>query len=244
MMNFRFCMQSYCFREFKTIDQLVDLIKKTGILGVELSPSHISPETSVEEIREIREKFEKEKIRIESCGIYNFTSNVEENKKIFRFASTLGVKVISADIEPDAIKLVENQCIDFNIKLAIHNHGKDHRYGTVKQLKELFSRTGSSVGLCLDTAWALDAGEDPVKCIGIFKERMLGIHLKDFKFSEDGKPVDVIAGDGGLKLEQLFQAVEKINFWGFISFEYEGNPANPLPEITRSVKKVKDVLGQ
>lgn len=244
MADFRLGIQSYCFREFRTIDQLIGLVKKTGLSGVELFPGHIAPDAGDDEIRRTRERFEKEKIKIESCGVYNFSSNAQENKKIFKFATMMGVKIISADIEPDAIKLVENQCIDFNIKLAIHNHGRNHRYGTVKQLKELFSKANSSLGLCLDTAWVLDAGEDPVKCIGTFRERILGMHLKDFKFSEDGKPVDVITGDGGVKLEPLFQALKEINFWGFLSLEYEGSPQDPLPEIIKCVQKVKGVLGQ
>ena len=244
MPDFRLGIQSYCFREIKAIDEVIAMVKKVGVSSIELFPGHIGPDASDDEIREVRDKLEKEKIKIESCGVYNFTRNVEENKKIFRFATLLGVKIISADIDPDAIKLVDDQCVDFNVKLAVHNHGRSHRYGKVMQLKDLFKKASSNIGLCLDTAWALDAGEDPVKCISIFRERILGLHLKDFKFSEDGKPADVVTGEGGIKLEKLFQTLNEINFWGFISLEYEGNPTDPLPDVIRCAEKVKGVLGK
>ena len=110
-------------------------------------------------------------------------------------------------------------------------------------MKEIFKKTGANIGLCLDTAWMLDAGTDPVKAAKMFGERLYGVHLKDFIFSSCGKPQDVVFGEGGLNLEKFFQTLESINFNGYLSIEYEGDPDNPLPKVLECVKKVREVLG-
>jgi sugar phosphate isomerase/epimerase len=153
-----------------------------------------------------------------------------------------GVKAITADVDPDACRLTETLCDEYDINVAIHNHGRKHRYGTMAQLDALFARTTRRFGLCLDTAWLLDAGEDPIAAVHRYADRLYGVHLKDFAFDAAGKPVDVIVGTGGLDLPALVRDLNDMDYAGYLSLEYEGNPDSPLPEVIQCVQAVQRAI--
>jgi len=243
MAEFRLGIQSYTFRNFKTLDELIGMMQKAGLFYVELFPGHLSADAGDAVIAEALDKLKRAGITVDSYGVHNFSKDEKANRRVLEFAKKAGIKALSADMDPDAISIAEGLSKEYNVKLAIHNHGINHRYGTVEQLKELFRKTGANVGLCLDTAWMLQTKTDPVKAARIFGERLYGVHLKDFVFGPDNSPKDVILGDGGLKLEQFFQALESLNFNGYLSIEYEGEPDNPLPSVMKSVERIRNVLG-
>ncbi|PIU52221.1 sugar phosphate isomerase/epimerase [Candidatus Desantisbacteria bacterium CG07_land_8_20_14_0_80_39_15] len=245
MAEFKLGIQSWTFRNFKTLDELIGLLNKTGVSYVELYPGGQLPhENGKDVILAGLDKLKKAGITVESFGVCGFSKDENMNRKAFEFAKIAGIKAISADIDPEAISLAENLSQEYNIKLAIHNHGRNHRYGKIEQLKDIFEKTGANIGLCLDTAWMLDAGTDPVQAARMFGERLYGVHLKDFIFAADGKPQDVVLGEGGLKLNKFFQTLESLDFDGYLSIEYEGEPENPLPKVIECVNRVHQVLGK
>ena len=243
MSEFRLGMQSYTFRNFKTLDEAIGLTKKAGLSYMELFSGHLSCDADDATVQAGLDKLKAAGITPDSYGVHGFSKDEAANRRALGFAKKAGIKALSADIEPDAVGMAESLSKEYNVRLAIHNHGINHRYGTVKQLKELFGKTGANIGLCLDTAWMLQTKTDPVKAAKIFGERLYGVHLKDFVFAADSSPKDVVLGEGGLKLEQLFQALDSMNFSGYLSIEYEGEPDDPLPAVLRSVAKIKKVLG-
>jgi sugar phosphate isomerase/epimerase len=180
---------------------------------------------------------------MDSYGQVVFTSDVAEARAVFSFAEEAGIKAITADVDPDAFEKLEPLCEEFGINLAVHNHGRNHRYGHFDELDAVFAKTSMRFGLCLDTAWLLDAGGDPLEAVERYGDRIYGVHLKDFVFDDDGKPEDVILGTGGLDLPAFMKRLEDIGFNGYLSIEYEGDADNPLPKVKECVKVVEDVIG-
>ncbi len=131
---------------------------------------------------------------------------------------------------------------EYGINLAIHNHGKNHRYGTFALLDEAFSKTSNRQGLCLDSGWFIDAGEDPIEAVCRYRDRLYGVHLKDFAYSADGKREDVIIGTGRLDLFALLKALADEGFEGYMSIEYEGEEENPVPSTVKCVDAVRHEL--
>ena len=78
----------------------------------------------------------------------------------------------------DALAIIESQCNDYGIKLAIHNHGRKHRYGSVAALRDIFAKTSPNIGLCLDTGHVAYCGADNLKLIADYPDRMVYVHLK------------------------------------------------------------------
>jgi len=240
--EFRLGIQSYCFRKFLPLNELVGALKEAGLSYVELWPRHIPFDAPQAEQSQALATLKKNGITVDSYGVIGFDRDEAKSRKVFAFAKKAGLRAISADPDPDALKLTQALADEYDINLAVHNHGKKHRYGRFDQLDELFSITSSRIGLCLDTAWLLQVGEDPVEALDRYQERLYGVHLKDFVFDAQGNPQDVIVGAGGLRLPAFLKRLSGQDFRGYLSLEYEGDPDNPLPKVKECIAAVRKVL--
>jgi len=111
-------------------------------------------------------------------------------------------------------------------------------------LAAVFAQTGPAIGLTLDAAWALDAGENPVALAEKFADRLYGLHLKDFVFDRARRPQDVVVGTGNLDLPGLFATLRKVGFAGSLILEYEGDVQNPVPALKQCVAAVARELAR
>lgn len=242
--EFRLGIQSYCFRKFLALEELVGALKEAGLSYVEIWPRHIPADADPAEQDRALGTLRENGITVDSYGVVRFGADEAANRKVLEFCRKAGVRAVSADPDPDALELAQRLCDEYDINLAVHNHGRKHRYGRCDQLDKLFAETSPRIGLCLDTAWLLDVGEDPVEAAERYGERLYGVHLKDFVFDEEGRPEDVIVGTGGLDLPAFMAKLRDLNFSGYLSLEYEGDPENPLPKVKECIAAVRKVLAE
>ena len=239
-------VQSWCFRHFKNGDEIAR-IKECGVSTVELSHCHVdvSNEASVESAIA---RYKAAGLKIVSLGVQGIANDREKEEKSFRLLQRVGAKFMSVDFRGPVIAECaasgQRLADQYGIRLAIHNHGRSHRLGSSWMLQEVFDQTGPQIGLCLDTAWALDAGEDPIKMVERFGSRLYGVHFKDFVFDRAGKPQDVVTGTGNLDLVLLRDALRKVNFNGFAVIEYEGDVENPVPAVKKCVQAIREVFAR
>ena len=230
--------QSWCYRNFHSAEKLASLLQESDLDSLELCSAHCDF-SSKDDWKKAADEYKALGITLNSCGINWMPKDEASVRSIFEFAAYAGVKTVGADPDPDALELIERLCDEYGCKIAIHNHGKRHRYGFEHQLDEIFAKTSANVGLCLDTGWALDASLDPVKCIEKYADRLYGIHLKDFTFDATGAPEETVLGTGILDLPGVIEALRKIGFAGYASLEYEGDASDPAPKITACVENLK-----
>jgi inosose dehydratase len=235
-------VQSWCFREFKERSRLIAKVKECGLAHVELCGVHadFSDEPSFDRvIGELRDAG----IAIVSIGVQHFAGDEARERKYFEFAKRCGAGVISADFSPDptlaGFRSAERLASAYGIRLAIHNHGGRHWLGNASVLAAVFAATSPSIGLCLDTAWALDAGEDPVAMARTFAQRLYGVHVKDFTFDRARRPHDVVVGAGNLDLPKLLAAIDAAPGLASCVIEYEEDPQDPAPAITQCVAAIR-----
>ena len=160
---------------------------------------------------------------------------------VFDFAKKAGIKAISADISEDALELCDRLCDEYGIKLAIHNHGAKHRYGSFQQLDSVFNKTTANIGLCLDLAWMMDAGHDPVEALSRYRNRIYGIHFKDFIINEEGEK-EVILGEGNLDLRSCVEIIKNNTMILYASIEFEEDENDPVPAIKQCIKNMALIL--
>lgn len=237
--DFRLGIQSYCFRKFRPLEPLIECLKAVGLKYVEIWPKHLPFEAEADEIRSSLATLAANGISLESYGQVSFDANQQQTRAVFEFAKLAGISAITADVAADAVQVTDSLCQEYDINLAIHNHGRNHCYGTMAQLDELFAATSKRFGICLDTAWMLDAGDDPLVAVERYADRLYGVHLKDFVFDADSKPQDVIIGTGGLDLPRLMKLLDDMDYTGYLSLEYEGNPKDPMDEVKACVQAVQ-----
>lgn len=235
-------VQSYCFRNFKDNKEVVKLLGKCGLKAIELCGVHVDfkNEKTFDDVIAV---YRDAGIAIVSIGVNGFSNTPDAERKLFAFAAKAGCKVMSVDFKIDTVpacyRTAEKLADEYNINLAIHNHGGRHWLGSAAVLANVFANTSPRIGLCLDTAWALHSHEEPVATAEKFKDRLYGVHLKDFTFDRAGKHKDVVVGTGNLDLPALSKVLESADFSGPAIIEYEGDVENPAPAVKKCVKAVE-----
>jgi len=229
-------IQSWCFREFKKPEQVIPMLRECGVDRIELCGVHINPADPAME--HVLKAYNDAGITVSSFGVHGFGADEAAARKVFEFACKADFPTISADLQPGGLDVVEKLCAEYGKKIAIHNHGRHHRLGPVWALEDLFAQSSPNVGLCLDTAWMLDSGSNPVDVAKKFKDRLCGLHVKDFVFDRAGRPEDVVVGEGNLDLNGLVAFLTEMAFAGYVTLEYEGDASNPVPALKQCVAAI------
>ena len=240
-------VQSYCFRGFKDNAEVAEKVKAIGLSRIELCGVH-ADFNDPDCFDEVIDTYRKAGVEIVSIGVQGFFNQQDKEVNFFEFAKRAGIGIISASFsaesDPECFRTAEKLADEFDINLAIHNHGGRHWLGSVEMLGAIFKRTSPRIGLMLDTAWALDSHEDPVQMIEKFGDRLYGLHLKDFVFDRSGKQEDVVVGTGNLDLDKTFAALFcSVGFDGEMILEYEGDVDNPVPALSKCVESIKAAAG-
>lgn len=235
-------MQSFCLRGFKTNEEVIAKLKACGVAGVELCGVHVDFADAATHDQVIR-LYQDAGIRIVSIGVNGFSADEAAARNSFDFARAAGCKVVSANFSPDgmwdAFRTAEKLADEYDINLGIHNHGGYHWLGSTQMLKYIFANTSPRIGLMLDTAWAIDAKQDPVEMARTFADRLYGVHAKDFVYNRERKHEDVVVGTGILDLPGLFGALRETGFDGELILEYEGDVNNPVPALKECVAAIE-----
>jgi sugar phosphate isomerase/epimerase len=224
-------IQTFTFRAF-TGRELIARLRASGLGRVELCTIHVDFADEAAQDRLLAD-FRAAGIAIDALGVHGCGGADEE--RVFAFARKAGARVIGVDFAPTLslapFRAAERLAERYDLKLAIHNHGGRHWLGSAAMLERVFAETSERIGLCLDTAWALHADEDPVAMVRRFGRRLYGLHVKDFAFDAGGAHRDVVIGTGELDLAALAAALEEVGFAGYAALEYEGEPEDPAPAV-------------
>jgi inosose dehydratase len=234
-------IQSWCYRHFKELPEFLTQLKAAGVSATELCGVH-AKFSEPASAGPILDRFKKAKVQIVAIGVEGMTGDDAKDRPRFEWCKAAGVKNMSITFQPslmfDGLKKVEKLADEFDMKLGIHNHGGYDWLGNDTILKYIFSKTSERIGLHLDTAWALDAKQDPIVLLEKFADRLHGVHLKDFVFDRAREPEDVIIGTGNLDLPKFMGLLKQVDFDGPLVIEYEGDESNPVPALKECVEKL------
>ena len=237
-------VQSYCFRHFTDNATTASLVKQCGLAKIELCGIQVDfqdPASFDEAVATYRDAG----VEIVSIGVNGLSGDEQTERNYFEFLRIAGAKFMSVDFKPDSVPgsfaLAEKLADEYDVKMAIHNHGGRHWLGSAQALEWVFAQTGERIGLCLDTAWAMHSHEDPLAMIERFGRRLYGVHIKDFTFDAAGHHSDMVVGTGNLDLTQLSDALAAVNFDGYVVLEYEADVENPVPALTQCVQAVRAI---
>ncbi|MBN2584953.1 MAG: sugar phosphate isomerase/epimerase [Planctomycetes bacterium] len=239
----RLAVQSWCFRTFKENKQVIDALRECGVSHVELCGKHVdvNDPRSCERVAQL---YRDAGIGIVAYGAFGFSEDEAAGAKAFEFADMADFPAITAMRGDGGLEVADRLAARYGKRAALHNHGRHDRYGARWELEAALARTSRHVGVCLDTAWAIDSGFDPVAAARQFGDRLYGVHIKDFVFDRAGKPEDVIVGQGNLDLKALLGTLLEIDFDGYFTLEYEGDVENPVPSTRKCVEAIRRTLDE
>lgn len=233
-------MAGYTFAKFD-LDKSIAMMSRVGIKFISVKDIHLPLNSTPEKIKEVKDKFAAAGINVYAVGVI-YMKNERAVDEAFEYAKRVGVSMIVGVPNPELLDYTEKKVKEYNIKIAIHNHGpEDKLYPGPANVIGLLKNRDARMGLCIDIGHAMRAGEEPGKAIRAYKEKIFDLHIKDVSVaSKDGKAIEI--GRGVIDFAGLIKSLEKINYQGICSIEFEKDMSDPLPGIAESAGFFRGVI--
>jgi sugar phosphate isomerase/epimerase len=242
--NLKLGLQIYSLRGFP-VDQALEHTKQLGFEQVEFFSGMFPLESSDDAIRDMVSRVKGLGLTISAHGVNGFSKDDAANRKVFEFAKKAGIKNLSAAPTPDAFDSLDGLVKEYDIRIAIHNHGPSDRFNKVVDVLRAIEGRDARIGACADLGHFIRSGEKPVDVIRALAGRLYGIHLKDFAEMKENTR-GVLLGKGHLDCAAVFDALIQAKFPadGALSLEYEENPQDPIEDIRQCVATAKSALAK
>ena len=183
-------------------------------------------------------------IKLHAAGAIYFPKDEDADiQSKFEYCKRAGIPVIVAgDPTPETLPRIEKFVKEYDIRIAIHNHGPEDKtwpspLDVLKDVRNLDPR----IGCCIDVGHTMRTGTDVVEAIRRVGPRLFNIHMKDLADSKS-KESQVAVGEGVMPVAKIFEALAAIKYQGFVDLEYEIHPDDPMPGVISSFAYMRGVL--
>ena len=241
--SIRLGLASYTFRNF-TRAQLLGFMKQLGItdLNAKDAKDHL-PQDPQAEAAAVAD-YTAAGIKLHAAGAIYFAKDEDADiRSKFEYCKRAGIGVIVAgDPAPETLPRIEKFVKEYDIRIAIHNHGPEDKYwpspfSVLKVVQNMDPR----IGCCIDCGHTSLAEADVVEAIHAAGPRLFNMHMKDLTdFSNVETQVPV--GRGKMPVRKIFEALMAIKYPGFVDLEYEKQPDDPMPGAIESFAYMRGVL--
>lgn len=232
---------SYSFREFP-LDQALAMAKQLGVKYMTFKDVHVPRTDPPEATRALRARIEAAGITIMGGGTITIPNNPDQIKKEFDYAKNAGFPLIYTDPEPAALDTLERLAKEYDLKVAIHNHGpEDKRWPRPQDAYAAIKSRDKRLGLCIDVGHTTRTGTDAVQACRDCRDRLYDMHVKDLA-NKGERESQVEVGRGIIDFPALFRTLIEIGYQGQVGLEYEINAKNPLPGMIESMAYMRGVL--
>jgi sugar phosphate isomerase/epimerase len=239
-------MQAYSFNRF-SFYEAVDKNKTLGMSSIEgypgqrLSDQHgdakfhhtMSPAL----MQEVKQMLKAKGVTLLNYGVVGLPNKEAECRKVFGFAKAMGIKTIVSEPPEEAFDLIDRLCQEYKIAVAIHNHPKPSHYWNPDTVLKVCEGRSKWIGACADTGHWTRSGVDPLKAITKLgaAQRIISLHFKDLNEFGVRKAHDLPWGTGVSQARAILAELDRQEFKGVFSIEYEHNWLNSMPEIKKCV---------
>jgi inosose dehydratase len=236
----KLALTSYTFRNF-SFEQTIQMTKRLDLKRISLKDMHLPLNSTKEEIEKAVSGIKTAGLDLYGAGVIYMT-NKDEVDQAFEYAETAGLQVIIGVPEHEFLPLAEQKVKEYNIKLAIHNHGPtDKRFPSPESVYEKVKNMDKRMGLCLDIGHTMRLGIDPSEAFEKYHDRIFEIHMKDeSKAAADGETIEI--GRGVIDIPKFLKTLIKYNYSYTVAFEFEKDKEDPLPGVAESVGYVRGAL--
>ncbi|MCE5268896.1 MAG: TIM barrel protein [Planctomycetaceae bacterium] len=238
--EFELGLASYTFLQFP-LEKCLAMTARVGLKHICLKDFHLPLSSAPERIAEAAAKVRAAGLDLYGCGVIAMHKPADIDRA-FQYAKAAGVRVIVCAPFAELLPRLDECVRKYNIRAAIHNHGPgDKIFPTPDVVYEKIERLDRRVGLCIDIGHTTRAGVDAARAIERFADRLVDVHIKDVT-SATAAGACTEAGRGVINMPRIIAALIRSNYSGIASFEFEKDPADPLPGLAESVGYVNGVM--
>jgi sugar phosphate isomerase/epimerase len=239
----RLGLASYTFRDFNR-SQLIGFMKQLNVdaLNAKDVKDHLPMDPAAQ--RQAIDDYVNAMIQLHAVGTVYFPKDDDNDiRSKFEYAKRAGVKVIVAGDPPiETLPRIEKWVREYNIFIAIHNHGpEDKVYPSPLDVLKAVRNLDPRIGCCIDIGHCVRSGTDVVEAIHTVGPRLYNMHAKDLS-DFTSKESQVAVGAGKMPMREIFQALIDTGYSGFFDLEYEIHEDDPMPGVIESFAFMRGVL--
>ncbi len=238
--GFQLGVASYSLRNFSQ-EEALDMTLRCGINRIAFKSMHLPLDSDKATIQKAVELCKQKGITLYGGGVI-YMKTKDEVDQAFEYAKTAGMEMIIGVPNHELLDYVEGKVKEYNIKLAIHNHGPgDKLYPSAESAYVLIKNRDKRMGLCIDIGHTKRINRDPEQDVNDFFDRVFDIHIKDVtKAASEG--TTCIIGRGVINFPSFLKSIIKLGYSGTLALEYEADAKDPLPGMMESFGYVRGVL--
>jgi inosose dehydratase len=228
-----------------SFDDSIAVMKAVRIVNVNVFRAHLNLETaSVDDCKAINAKLKAAGMIFNSTGVTNLPNDEAKIRKAFENAKAVEMPVLVCKPELTALPLVDKLVKEYDLKLAIHNHGpEDKVYPSPFDVWKSVQSFDSRIGLCIDVSHTLRAGVDNADAIRKCASRLYDVHLKDTEANVGAmEDIPIEQGAGKIDTRGILAALLQIQYPGVVTYEYEKVVANPAIGLAESLGYLRGML--
>ena len=238
--KFNLGVASYSLRNFSQ-EEALDMTVRCGIQRITFKSMHLPLDSDENTIKKAVVLCKKEGVTLYGGGVIYMKTKAEVDQA-FDYAKAAGMDIIIGVPNHELLDYVEGKVKEYDIKLAIHNHGPgDELYPSAESVYEKVKNRDKRMGLCIDIGHTKRIGRDPEQDLKDYFDRVFDIHIKDVtKASADGKTC--IIGHGIIDFPSFLKALDDLGYSGTLALEYEVDGNDPLPGMMESFGYVRGIM--
>jgi inosose dehydratase len=237
---FELGMASYTFREFPT-EKAIEMTVRLGLKKIAFKDFHLKLDSTAEQIAATVAKVKAAGLDLYGGGVIYMEKEADVNNA-FEYAKKAGMRIIVGVPHHDLLALVDKKVQQYDIRVAIHNHGPgDEVYPTPQSAYEKIAKLDKRIGLCIDVGHTQRSGIDPSEPAQKYADRLMDIHIKDCTApTAEGQTIEI--GRGIIDIPKFLRTLRTIGYRGSVSLEYEKDAKDPLPGAAESIGCLRGVM--
>lgn len=238
--RFKLGVASYTLRKFST-EQALDMTLRCGVNRITFKSMHLSLDASDQTIKNTVALCKQKGVQLYGCGVVTMKTKADVDQA-FHYASVAGMDMIIGVPYPEVLSYVNEKVQEYNIRLAIHNHGPgDDLYPSAESAFNRIKNLDKRMGLCVDIGHTKRINRDPEKDVEDYFERVFDIHIKDVT-AATAEGDTCIIGRGVINFVSFLKKLKELNYQGTLALEYEADENDPLPGMMESFGYVKGIM--
>ena len=244
----KIALQCYTFKEF-TLEETLKMTKHLNFDGLEATtaqkisdkrPVKISPDMGDEDKLFLKNLLKEYGQKFVSFGVVG-ARNEEDVEKYCKFAKEFGMEAVLTEDRVSMFPIWQKIGEKYGIKMYVHHHSdtSPNQYFDPYVMMRFVSKYSNIMANPDNGHWSR-CSINSVEGFSALKGEIGSIHLKDQKTFGDPANCQAPYGEGELELKKVLRELDSQNYNGYFVIEYESDWKNPLPNVEKCVKFLRN----